>query len=537
VIDCPSLTEYARTLPNVVFAQNNLYTCSETGLLEIKKGIEQNQLNRVIVAACTPRTHEPLFRSTCAEKGVNPYYFEFVNIREQVSWVHQKEPEKAYDKAKDLVRMGVARAARLEPLDKIKIDVTPSTAIIGGGIAGMTAALSLANQGYHVKLIEKTNKLGGLLNNLHRLYPHNTDPAQILSIIEKITNHSNIEIFLSTLIEKVEGFVGNFEITCHQKQNENHDLNTFEVGTIIVATGAQVLHSPERYPTNGQNIISQLELEQKLRNNVVNGKRIIMIQCAGTRVPERPYCSSICCMTALKNAKLLKMAYPDIDVTILNRDIHLTGTYQETYYRDVRENGVVFMRYDPDHPPVIEENHVRLYNPSFKVDLQIPYDLVVLATPLIPQDGMKVIAQMLKVPIEDNGFFLEAHVKLRPVDFSNDGIFVCGAAKWPCNVSEAIAQGLAASARVSRIISKPQVTVEGAIAEIDNSKCIGCEICIDLCPYKAIFKDEEEKVVVRKVLCKGCGVCGSSCPKTAIKIKHFTNEQILSQVEALMSDN
>jgi heterodisulfide reductase subunit A len=530
IIDCPKLTEYAKSLPHVVFTQDNLYTCSETGLNQIKKGIEENQLNRVVVAACTPRTHEPLFRGVCEDSGLNQYYFEFVNIREQDTWVHQKQKEKAYFKAEDLLRMGVARAALLHSLDPIQIDVIQSTLIVGGGIAGMSAAMCLANQGYKVHLIEQTAQLGGLLQNYHRIYPNDADPNIFLSIIEEIRSHPNITVYTSVSIQKLGGYVGNFEITIEQ----NGELIDLEIGTIILATGAKVLQPHGLFNYDGQKNITQLELETLFKTNQFNAKNIVMIQCVGSRNEERPYCSNICCMTALKNAKYIKETNPDANITILYRDIHCSHTYQEELYREVRKLGVIFTRYMPENLPKVTDEGVVYYNRSLQADIDIPADLVVLTTPLIARSESKELSQMLKVPIDENGFFLEAHVKLRPIDFSNDGIFVCGSCKWPTNISEAIAQGLGAAARVSRIISKDQVTVEGAVSEIDQEKCISCEICIKVCPYKAIFKNDEQKVLVQKVLCKGCGVCSSTCPQLAIEMHHFTSDQVFSQISALM---
>ena len=528
IIDCPKLTEYAKSLPHVVFTQDNLYTCSETGLLQIKKGIEENHLNRVVVAACTPRTHEPLFRSICTEMGLNQYFFEFVNIREQDTWVHQKEQEKAYFKAEDLLRMGVARTALLKSLDPIQIDVKPSSLIIGGGIAGMSAALCLANQGYQVQLIEQTDRLGGHLHNFYRIYPNCTDPNEFLTIVEDIHSNPNITVFTSASIQKIKGYIGNFEISIEQDQ---HTID-FDVGTIILATGAKVLNPNGLFHYDGKKSITQQELLFKM--NQFNAKNIVMIQCVGSRNEERPYCSNICCMTALKNSKMIKESNPDANITILYRDIHTSHTYQEELYREVRKLGVVFTRYILENPPVVNEDNVVYFNKSIGEDIAIPADLVVLTTPLIARSESKELSQMLKVPIDENGFFLEAHVKLRPIDFANDGIFVCGSCKWPTNISEAIAQGLAAAARATRIISKSQVTVEGAVAEIDQEKCIGCEICVKICPYKAIYKDGEEQVFIQKVLCKGCGVCASSCPQLAIKMHHFTDDQVFSEISALM---
>jgi len=532
VIDCPALTEYAKTLPNVVFTQDNLYTCSEAGLAQIKKGIEEQKLNRVIVASCSPRTHEPLFRATCQEMGVNPYLFHFVNIRDQCSWVHMHEPQAATEKAKDLIRMGVARAYHLQPLEKHSVEVNPRVLILGGGIAGMTAALNLANRGFEVKLVEQKDQLGGLLNNLYKLFPHEVDAAQVLEIKDKILQHKNITVYTSTKVKEVEGYIGNYNITIKSGDKEEQ----FKVGAIIVATGATVLEPVGLLGYDGQRVITQLQLEQLLKEGKLNAKNIVMIQCVGSRNDERTYCSATCCMSSIKNAKLIKEINPDIQITMLFRDMHTPGTDYERYYRDARSTGVFFLKYELDNPPFVEEDFVRVTNIFNQKEIEIPADLVVLATPLISYKDSKEIAQLLKVPREEYGFFLEAHVKLRPLDFATDGIFICGCAHWPKDVKETITQALGAASRASTILSHPSLEVEGAVSYVDEDKCVGCGICIKLCPYDAISKTDEGLAHVREVVCKGCGLCGASCPERAITILHFTNEQILSEINVITEE-
>ena len=527
ILDVPTLAEYAKTLSNVVFSQDNLYTCSEVGLTEIRENIKEQNLNRVIVASCSPRTHEPLFRSACQEAGLNPYLFEMVNIRDQCSWVHMKENEKATVKAKDLIRMGVEKATLLEPLEKIKVEVNPSAVVIGGGIAGMTAALNLANQGFETNIIEKESELGGLVNKLNKIYPTNEDTSQLLSIIEVVENHKNLKIFKSATLEKVDGFIGNYNLSINQDNN----ITEIKVGTIIVATGAVPLTPEGYYNYNGKNIISQLELEQILKEDKVAAKSIAMIQCVGCRNEERKYCSNICCMSALKNATLIKEKNPDCNVTIIFRDIQTLGTRYEKYYRRARELGIIFIKYVPDKPPLIKDDYIEVYNVFMNQNIGLPYDLIVLSTPLIANEDSETLAKMLKVPLEENHFFLEAHVKLRPVDFATDGIFVCGSAHWPADIAESVSQANAAASRASTILSKDMLEVEGSTAEVDDNLCVGCEVCISLCPYSAISKDEvTDLAVVNRVVCKGCGVCGASCPENAIIIHHFTKNQILSEI-------
>ena len=532
ILDISKITEYAKTLPNVIYAADNLYTCSEAGLLEIRNKIIDLNLNRVVVASCTPRTHEPLFRSTCQEAGLNPYLFEMVNIRDQDSWVHMKEPEKGTEKAKDLIRMGASKAALLQPLEKIKVGVNPSALIIGGGIAGMHAALDLSNQGFQTTLVEKESELGGNLNSVNKVYPTHDYASKLLEIKELVNTHQKINVLTSTIPIKVDGFVGNFEITV--KQGEK--ILNFNVGVIIVATGAKVLIPEGLFGYDGKYVINQLELEQLLKDNNVNAQNVVMIQCAGARNDERPYCSNICCMTALKNAMLIKENNPDANITILYRDIQAYGTIYQNYYRKAREKGIVFIRYLLEKLPTVKEDHIEVYSDLLNDKISVPCNLVVLSTPLIAHDDSTELAKMLKIPQQEDKFFLEAHVKLRPSDFATDGIFICGSAHWPADIRESISQANAAASRASTIISKDMIEVEGSTAEVDPELCIGCGVCIKICPYNAITKNEDKIATVNKVLCKGCGLCGASCLSHAITIHHFTNDQIISEINACTED-
>jgi len=527
VLDVPSLAEYAKTLPNVTYSADNLYTCSEVGLTEIKENILEQKLNRVIVASCSPRTHEPLFRSICQEAGLNPYLFEMVNIRDQDSWVHMKEPEKGTIKAKDLIRMSVHRAALLEPLERIKVSVIPSAIVIGGGIAGMTSALNLANQRFEVSLIEKEKELGGLLRSLNRVYPSNEEASKLLESINLIESHEKIKVYKTSLIEKIDGFIGNYKVTI----NQNKKIIEIDAGVIVIATGAIPLSPEGYYGYNKKNIISQLDLERVLKDDQISSNNITMILCVGCRNEERKYCSNICCMTAMKNAMLILEKNPNAHITILFQDIQTSGTTYEMYYRKAREMGILFIKYLPEKPPVIKKGVVKVYSDSLNQEIEIPQDLVVLSTPLVANEDSDNLAKMLKVPLEENNFFLEAHVKLRPVDFATDGIFVCGSAHWPADIAESTSQANAAASRASRILWKDTLEVEGSTAEVIGELCIGCEACIKICPYKAITKDEETDIaVVNKVVCKGCGVCGASCPKKAIIIHHSTSDQIRAEI-------
>ncbi|MFX0005604.1 MAG: CoB--CoM heterodisulfide reductase iron-sulfur subunit A family protein [Promethearchaeota archaeon] len=532
LINVKEVAEYAKTLPNVVFTEDNLYTCSETGLTQIKNGIKEHNLNRVVVASCTPRTHEPLFRDCIKDEGLNEYLFQFVNIRDQCTWVHMKYPKEAFEKAKEVIRMGVAKAARLKALDNIVVDATPTAMVIGGGVAGMTSALSLANQGFETHLVEKANQLGGKLNIINKLFPTKQDASELLASLKKrVESNPNLTVYTSAKVKNIGGFVGNYEIEVDQ----NGKSMNLTIGVIVVAVGASLLTPTGKFSYDGNIRITQYELENKLKNNEVKAQNIVMIQCVGARNDERVYCSNVCCMTALKNALLIKERNPEANITILFRDLYTPGTYYEQYYRRAREAGIIFMSYNLEKLPVVEENTIKVFNEYIGEDISIPYDLLVLSTPLIANDDNKELAQKLKVPLEANNFFLEAHVKLRPMDFATDGVFVCGAAKWPVDITESITQGYAAAARASTIISHDTIEVEGAtsfLPEYNKSLCTGCEVCVTICPYKAISKNEDDEIEITQVLCKGCGVCGATCTNHAIIIRHFTDEQILSEIYA-----
>jgi heterodisulfide reductase subunit A len=532
VIDCKKLAEEVKNFPNVAYTEDNLYTCSENGLAAIKNAVEEHKLNRIVVASCTPRTHEPLFRECISEAGLNPYLFNFVNIRDQCTWVHMKFPEEAYDKAKDLIKMGAAKAAKLEPLDMIMVNINPAALVIGGGVAGMSAALSLSRQGFKTYIVEKEDKLGGRLISLHKLFPYDIDATEFVGkIINNIQNAQNLEIITSSRVKNIEGFVGNYEVEIDQ----NGNIRILEVGAIIVAVGSSLLNPQGLFGYDGVKRITQYELEPKLKNKDLNVKEVVMIQCAGARNDERPYCSSVCCMTALKNALTIKELNPDIHITILFRDLYTPGTDYEEYYRKAREQGILFVKYDEERMPIVEENQVKVFNEYIGDEMIIPYDLLVLSTPLVANSDNKELAQMLKVPLEANGFFLEAHVKLRPNDFATDGVYIGGSAKWPVDITETISQGYAAASRASRILSHETIEVEGAtssLPEYNKSLCTGCEICIKVCPFHAITKNEDDEIEIIEALCKGCGVCGATCTNNAIVIKHFTDDQILSEIYA-----
>jgi len=538
-VDVGAVADYARKLPGVVFVQENMYTCSDAGLTEIKTAIVDEKLERVVVAACTPRTHQPLFQETCREAGLNPYLFEFVNIRDQCSWVHMRQREAATHKAQDLVRMGVAKARLLQPLEEREVPVEPVALIVGGGMIGMTAALNLANRGFEVKLVERESELGGLLLQLDKLYPTQDDALPLVRArVAEVRRNSRIEVFTSSVLQDVKGFVGNYEVVVQDREGRQ---SSFKVGGIIVATGASVLKPVGLYGYDGQRVITQLELEERFKTGAFDADRVVMIQCVGSRIPERPYCSRICCTTAIKNALEIKAYRPNAEVYILYRDTETQGTRYEAYYTRAREAGIQFIRYDLERPPKVSERQVVVFDELLGARLGIPYDLVVLSTPLVPDKEAHKLAQLLKVPVDEHGFFLEAHVKLRPLDFATDGIYVAGSARWPAHLEETITQAYGAASRAATILSKDRVKSSGVVAQVNEYLCRGCGRCVEVCEFGApslVEVSPGNKVArVNPVMCKGCGACASVCPTGAMTAMHFTDQQVTAMVRAALRED
>jgi heterodisulfide reductase subunit A len=538
-VDVGAVADYARKLPGVVLVQENMYTCSDAGLTEIKTAIVDEKLERVVVAACTPRTHQPLFQETCREAGLNPYLFEFVNIRDQCSWVHMRQLEAATHKAQDLVRMGVAKARLLQPLEEQEVPVEPSALIVGGGMIGVTAALNLANRGFEVKLVERESELGGLLLHLDKLYPTQDDALPLVQArVAEVHRNSRIEVFTSSVLQDVKGFVGNYKVVVQDREGRQ---SSFEVGGIIVATGASVLKPEGLYGYDGQRVITQLELEERFKTGAFDAARVVMIQCVGSRIPERPYCSRICCTTAIKNALEIKAHRPNAEVYILYRDTETQGTRYEAYYTRAREAGIQFIRYDLERPPEVSERQVVVFDELLGARLGIPYDLVVLSTPLVPDEEAHELAQLLKVPVDEHGFFLEAHVKLRPLDFATDGIYVAGAARWPAHLEETITQAYGAASRAATILSKDRVKSSGVVAQVNEYLCRGCGRCVEFCEFGAASLVEvspgSKAARVNPVMCKGCGACASICPTGAMTAMHFTDQQVTAMVRAALRED
>jgi heterodisulfide reductase subunit A len=539
VVNVPEVVEYAKTLPNVAYAEANLYTCSQDTQKLIIEKIQQNNLNRVIVASCTPRTHEPLFKETVQESGLNPYLFEMTNIRDQCSWVHMHEPKEATKKAKDLVRSIVAKAKLLKPLQKPVINVTPVGLIIGGGVSGMTAALELAKQGFEVHLVEREDELGGHLRTIHYLLGGDDPKERLDSLKNAVLENGKIHVYLNAEVADLSGFVGNFKSKIKQKNGEEKEV---EHGIVIVATGATEYKPTEYLYGKDQKVMTQHELEEKIANGEFRAKNVVMIQCVGARNEERPNCARICCGQAIKNALKIKEVSPETEVYILYKDMRAYG-FKEDYYREAATKGVLFINYEDERKPQVENENGKLkvtfWEPVIKEEVQIEPDLVILSAATIPNPDNKRVAEMLKVPLTKDGFFLEAHMKLRPVDFATDGVFLCGMAHSPKYIDESIAQACAAAARATTILSKPTLEMEGIIANVNEDLCSGCRICEYLCPYGAIeMKDKDGKIMahVIEALCKGCGACGTACPTKAIVMGHFTTEEILAQVKAALME-
>jgi len=542
IVNVPEVVEYAKKLPNVVYAEDNLYTCSDDTQKRIREKIKEYNLNRVVVASCTPRTHEPLFRETVREAGLNPYLFEMANIRDQCSWVHMHEPKEATEKAKDLVRSVVAKARLLKPLKNPTVNVTPVALVIGGGVSGMTAALELANQGFEVHLVEREKELGGHLRKIYYLL-EGEDPQEYLrKLVRTVMENKLIHVYLGAEVVDVSGFVGNFKSKIRLNNGEE---KLVEHGVVIVATGA-VEYKPKEYLYGVDlRVMTQHELEEKIAKgefNPRNVNKVVMIQCVGARNEERPNCARICCGQAIKNALKIKELNPDAEVYVLYKDVRSYG-FKEEYYREAANKGVLFISYSDERKPKVSNEDGKLkvafYEPVLRQEIQIEPDIVVLSAATFPNPDNKRIAEMLKVPLTKDGFFLEAHMKLRPVDFQTDGVFLCGMAHSPKYIEESISQACAAAARAATILSKKALEMEGIVASVDEDLCSGCRICESLCPYGAIEMMEKEGKTVAHVieaLCKGCGVCGTACPTKAITLGHFTTEEILAQVRAILKE-
>lgn len=540
VVDVLAVKDYAATLPGVAYADHNLYTCSQDTQKLIKQRIEEHRLNRVVVASCSPRTHEVLFQETMRESGLNPHLFVMANIRDQCSWVHQRDPQGATEKAQDLVRMAVAMARLAAPLKSVSLPVTPTALVIGGGLSGMTVALAIADQGFKVCLVEKGKELGGNLRKLQKTLDGQDLQALLYATISQVQNHPRVQTHVGATVRDIKGFVGNYESALS-------DGAVFKHGAIVVATGALEYQPKEYGYGQHKKIMTQLEFSRRLEQGLKNEpSSVVMIQCVGSREEPRLYCSRTCCSQAIQNAIRLKALYPRADVHVLYRDMRTYGL-REPYYAQARDQGVLFTRFDLSARPEVTWNGkngaptVSVKDPILGQTMTLKPDLLVLSTGMIADiEANDALAKQLKVPLNQDGFFLEAHVKLRPVEFATDGIYVAGLAHAPKSADESTAQALAAASRACVLLSRRELEAYGTIGDVDVERCAACGLCEQICAFGAITLEiqrigQSDRLLakINPALCKGCGACSASCRCGAITLRGFTDEQIMAEISAL----
>jgi heterodisulfide reductase subunit A len=537
VVRVAEVADDARQLPGVAYVEENLFTCSQDTQESIARVIARQNLNRIVIAACSPRTHEGLFQETLINAGLNKYLLEMANIRNHDSWVHADDPDAATAKAKDLVRMAVAKAGLLQPLQQIEMPVNPNALVVGGGVAGLTAALALARQGYPVHLVEKAQTLGGHARHLHRIHKGEALNDFVRAQIQAVERHAHITVHLGARITRVDGFVGNFKTLVA----DGHSQVAVDHGVAILATGAQA-YTPEEYLYGTHPaVMTHLEMDALFRNNdprLAAAQNVAFIQCVGSRDSERPYCSKVCCTHTLTSALALKAMDPDKNVYVLYRDIRAYGT-RERLYQEARAKGVLFFAYTPENPPSAAPGGHRValtfQDPILGRSVCVEADLLCLATAIVSNRD-HTLARLFKVAMDHDGWLQEAHQKLRPVEFAVDGVFLCGLAHYPKPVDESIAQAQAAAARALTILARGVIRVGGQVARIDPGRCCGCRGCIEVCPYQAVgFNVVEKKAEVNAALCKGCGACAATCPSEAVVLMGFDNRQIYAQIKGALA--
>jgi len=541
VVDVPAVAEFASSLPGVVYSDQCLFACSQDNQQKIKDVIAEHGLNRIVVASCTPRTHEVLFQQTLREAGLNPYLFEMANIREHCSWVHARDKGQATVKAKELVRRAVVKARLLEPLSEVTLGLNRAALVVGGGVAGLNSALDLARQGFKVYLLEKEEQLGGQARRIHYTLEGLDVREYLRELLREVNAHPQIEIHTGAKISEVAGYVGNFTTRFLFADGESRTINH---GVAVIAIGGREYRPAEYLYGQNPRVMTGLELDEAIDAGsglVAGAKNVVMIQCVGSREGARPYCSRVCCSESVKNALRLKSLYPDLNVFILYRDMRTYG-FREDYYQEARSKGIIFIRYVTEDKPTVEiareggaeKLRVTVFDPILQERFFINADILALAAAIEPPEDSGRLARRFKISRNEEGFFLEAHMKLRPVDFSNDGIFLCGLAHAPKFIEESIAQGKAAAARAMTILARDSMVAGGIVSAVNKERCAGCKVCVDLCSFAAIsFNEQERRAEINQLLCKGCGVCAAACPSGACTTRNFGDEIILAEIEAL----
>jgi heterodisulfide reductase subunit A-like polyferredoxin len=535
VVDVKGVAAYAETLPHVVYAGNDLFTCSQDSQEKMKELIEEHRLNRIVVSACSPKTHEPIFQDTMEACGLNKYLFEMANIRNQDSWVHSEAPEEATDKANELVRMAVARAATLHPLYEKQIPVNQKGLVVGGGVGGMNAALGLADQDFEVVLVEKEAELGGLAKRLTATIEGADVRDYLDGLIKKVTGHPKIQVLTNALIISFTGSQGNF--TTEILVGPQMVQRKIDHGAVIVATGANEYQPKEFLYGENPQVMTQLELAERLQKGEAgDASKVVMIQCVGSRNEDNPNCSRVCCQSAIKNALQIKKMNPAADIFILYRDIRTYGLLED-YYAEARRQGILFFPFDPDDPPVVEsfEKGVEVSFKDQMLDrpMKVKADILALSAGMVAEDTEE-LSSILKLARNPEGFLMEAHVKLRPVDMATEGIFLCGTAHSPKLLSETISQAYAAAARATTFLSQTELTLSAVTARVEAEKCASCLICVRSCPYNVPKINDEGVSEIDAATCHGCGICAAECPAKAIQLSWYEDEQILCKVEALL---
>ncbi len=537
-LDVEAVKEAVKDIPEVVHVDNSLFACSEDAQAVIKKAIDEHKLNRLVVSACSPRTHAPLFQDTMEEVGLNKYLFEMANIRNQCSWVHSDDPEKATEKAKLLTKMAVAKAKRLSALTEEEIEVGGHTIVIGGGPAGMRTALTLSRTGKKVTLVEKEPQLGGKLRRLNTIFPTDIDAGEFADrMVHQVGDEKNIRVILSANIESIDGYIGNYKAKINGEE--------IEADTIVLATGFKEIEPEGRHGYGDDSrVMTQLEFDEALVNDSLDKpKNVVFINCVGALEEERPWCCRVGCGNSLKNAKEVKKRYPNSNVFILYKDMRVFGKKEEEYYMDVEgEDGVVFLRYSTGQEPEVVQGkdklELKVHDNLLGEDVELEADYIVLAMQLEGDESAAKLKKMLKISSDPAGFFMEAHAKLRPLEFPSEGVYLAGGAHYPKNISDTLAQAEGAASKALIPMMRGYTKSEGMISVVDDEKCSGCKMCMSVCPYGAIDHDPEEGIaVITDVVCKGCGSCASVCPVGAISQKGFEDDTLTAMIRAALLED